>query len=228
MKRLFLGLFLVSVSTAAPAAGDKDLAAAFTAAFGKKKGSVVLKAQGPMKESVKYTPGELLDTASGPVLLSPGEVVDYARVNSGKLAVVYLARTPKGFTVAKKFVPAVQTGSFGKIVDWSVSKSLGDLPVVTVNGAGNWQGYACSVATLVELAPEGPRQLATIPMTYDNSGALGGGEKKLKQYSGRIEKIDPGKSFDVVYFGSKDFTERYVRKGNAYVLASGKSKMETC
>ena len=48
---------------------------------------------------------------------------------------------------------------------------------------------------------------------------------------GRIDNIQPGKSFDVVYFGfgSKDFTDRYVLKGDTYVLAAGgKSRMQTC
>lgn len=225
MTRAFLILLFVSTSVAgAPA--DDPLAAAFRAAFGK-AGSIVLKKQGPLKENIKYTAGDLVDTAFGPVLLSPGEVLEPTHANSGKLAIFYLKPTAKGYEVVKRYVPAVVTGSFGKIVDWSVSRSFGDLPIVTVNGAGNWQGYACSVATMIELAPDGPRQLAALPMTYDNSGAAAG--KRPTQVNGRIENIKPGKSFDVVYFGSKDFTERYVRQGNAYVLASGgKSRVERC
>ena len=226
MKRAFLALLLVSTPAASWAAEDKDLAAAFNAAFGKNKGSVILKKQGPAKEDIRYSPGDLVDTSFATVLLSPGEVLEPSHANSGKLAVHYLTRTPKGFTVTKKFVPAVQTGAFGKIVDWSVSKSFGPLPILTVNGADNWQGYMCSTMTMVELTPDGPRHLATVPMTYDNSGA---GGKKVLQANGRIEKIVPGKSFDVVYFGSKDFSERYVRKGDSYVLDKGaKSKMERC
>ena len=136
----------------------------------------------------------------------------------------------KGFEVEKRFLPATETGSFGKIVDWSVNSSFGNLPVVTVNGAGNWQGLSCSTATLVELTPEGPRQLVTLPMTYDDSVAATAAGKKYTQVSGRIDNIQPGKSFDVVYFGSsKEFTEHYVRKGDAYVLASGgQSKVQRC
>ena len=147
MKRVFLGLFLFSVSTAAPAA-DADLIAAFTAAFGKNKGSVVLKKQGPAKEDVRYAPGDLVDTSFGTVLLSPGEVLNPSHANSGKLAVHYLARAPKGFTVTKKFVPAVQAGAFGKIVDWSVSKSFGPLPILTVNGADNWLHFLLGVGMI--------------------------------------------------------------------------------
>lgn len=224
MKRLIFALLLVS---SAAWAAEKPTAAAFRAAFGKGE-SVVLKKQGQLKENVKYTPGELVQAPFGPVLLSPGEVQDASHVNSGKLAVFYLKPSAKGFDVVKRFVPATETGSFGKIVDWSVSRSFGDNMVVMVNGAGHWQGYACSVTTLLELGPDGPRKLVTVPMTYDNSQALGNGQK-LKQFTGRIDNIKPGKSFDVIYFGSSDFTDHYVRTGDTYALASGsKSRMQTC
>jgi hypothetical protein len=224
MKRVVLALLLVSTSAYA---ADDQLTAAFRAAFGKPE-SVVLKKQGQLKESVKYTPGDLINAPFGPVLLSPGEVENPSHVNSGKLAIFYLKPTAKGFEVVKRFVPASEVGSFGKIVDWSVSRSFGDLPIVSVNGAGNWQGYSCSTTTLLELTPDGPRHLATVPMTYDNSGAAGAGGK-LMQINGRIENIQPGKSFDVVYFGSKGFTEHYVRKDNLYVLAAGgASRVQRC
>ena len=223
MKRAVLALLLVS--TAASGA-NKQLAAAFQAAFGKGD-SVVLKKQGQLKEDVKYTPGDLVQAPFGPVLLSPGEVMKAAHVNSGKLAIVYLKPSDKGFEVVKKFVPAAETGSFGKIVDWSVNRSFGDNPVVSVNGGGTWQGYTCSVTTLVELTPAGPVELATVPLTYDDSGAAAG--KKPTQITGRIDNIQPGKSFDVVYFGSKEFTEHYVRKGNVYMLSTGgASRVQRC
>jgi hypothetical protein len=224
MKLALFALLLVATTAFA---ADDQLATAFRAAFGK-SGSIVLKGQGKLKESVRYTPGDLVDAPFGPVLLSPGEVVAAAHVNSGKLAAIYLTRVSTGFTVAKKFVPATETGSFGKIGDWGVSRSFGALPVVTIDGGGTWQGYTCNVLTLLELAPDGPKELVTLPMSYDNSGAVAEG-KPPTQISGRIEKIVPGKSFEVVYFGSKDFTERYSRKGDSYVLtAGGESRMQTC
>jgi hypothetical protein len=240
MKRLVLVLLLAACAApaaakpakpakpAVAAAPEKPTAAAFHAAFGKGD-SVLLKKQGQLQENIRYTPGELVQAPFGPVLLSPGEVEDASHVNSGKLAIVYLKPSAKGFEVVRKFVPAVEVGSFGKIVDWSVSRSFGDYPVVSLNGAGNWQGYKCSSTTLVELRPEGPRQLVKLPMTYDDSAAAAG--KKPTQITGTIDNIQPGKSFEVAYFGfgSKDFTERYVRKGDAYSLASGvKSRMQSC
>lgn len=223
MKRILLALLAMS---GAASAAEKPIDAAFRAAFGK-PGSVLLKKQGELKEDVKYTPGDLVAAPFATVLLAPGEVVKAAHVNSGKLAVVYLKPAEKGFEVIKKFVPATETGSFGKIGEYSVSKSFGDLPIVSVEGGGTWQGYACSWTTLLELAPDGPKELVTIPMTYDNAGAV---PDKPTQVSGRIDNIQPRKGFDVVYFGgSKEFKDRYVRKGDAYVLASGgKSRMLTC
>lgn len=239
MKKVVIAFLLLSgasvaagkpkaAATSSAAVPEKPTAAAFHAAFGKGD-AVILKKQGQLKEDVKYTPGNLVDTPFGPVLLSPGEVQNASHVNSGKLAIVYLKHSGKGFEVVKKFVPATETGSFGKIVDWSVSKSFGENPVVSVNGAGNWQGYQCSTTTLVELTPQGPKELVTVPLTYDDSGAAAG--KKATQITGSIDNIQPGKSFDVAYigFGLKDFTERYVFRDGAYVLASGgKSRMQTC
>ena len=238
MKSVVLALLMVSVaaaadgkpkssSTKATAVAEKPTAAAFRIAFGRGD-SVLLKKQGQLKEDVKYTPGALVQAPFGPVLLSPGEVQEPSHVNSGKLAVIYLKQSDKGFEVVRKFVPATETGSFGKIVDWSVSNSFSSNPVVSVNGGGNWQGYQCSTTTLVELTPEGPKQLVTVPMTYDDSQA---GKPKATQITGTIDNIQPGKSFEVAYFGfgSKDFKERYVRRGDAYVLSTGgKSKMRTC
>jgi hypothetical protein len=222
MKRLVIALLFVS--TAASAA-NKQLTDAFHAAFGKGD-SAVLKKQGELKENVKYTPGDLVDAPFGPVLISPGEVLNPAHVNSGKVAFVYLRPSAKGYEVVKKYVPATETGSFGKIGEYSVSKSFGDNPVVSVEGGGTWQGETCSVTTLIELRPDGPKELVSIPMIYDNSGV---GDGKALQISGRIDNIKPGKSFDVVYFGSRDFTDHYVRSGDTYTLAAGKkSKMESC
>ena len=222
-----LPLFAVLIVAAAPVAPDPQLAAAFRAAFGK-SGSAILKRQGEMKESVKYTPGGLINAPFGLVLISPGEVLDPAHVSAGKLAAIYLKRSPKGFTVVKRFIPATETGSFGEIVTWRAHRGFGQLPVVSVEGGGTWQGYTCLWATLLELAPDKPNELVTVPLYYDDEGAVDEG-KKASTIDGKIVRTVPGKSFDVVYSGSRSFTERYVRRGNSYVLAGGgKTRMDTC
>lgn len=210
------------------AAPDPQLAAAFRAAFGR-SGSAIVKLTGDeMTEQVKFKPGALVQTPFGPALLAPGEVVDAAHVSAGKMGVVYLRRAPKGYAVTKRFVPAMQTGSFGTLESWKVSRAYGPLPVVTVSGGGTWQGYTCSVTTLLELAPDKPKELVTVALHYDDGGAVTEG-KKATAIDGKIARIVPGKSFDVVYSGSKHFTERYVRRGDTYVLPRGsETRMPTC
>jgi hypothetical protein len=209
------------------AAADPQLSSAFRAAFGK-TGSVTFKRQGQMEETVKYTPGALVQAPFGPVLLSVGKVLEPAHASSGKLAAVYLKRTPRGFRVLKRFVPATESGSFGTIEDWKVSRAYGKLPVVEVSGGGTWQGYTCSVTTLLELAPGTPRELVTVALYYDDSGTIAQGGKPTT-IVGRIGHIVPGRSFDVVYTGPKHFTERYVRRGNTYVLPNhAETRMPLC
>ena len=189
---------------------------------------MVLKRQGENRETVRYKPGRLVRAPFGPVLLSEGEVVDAAHVSAGKLAVIYLSGKGGGFAVNKRFVPVVESGSFGKLGGWRVSRAYGPLPVLEVEGGGTWQGYSCTVATLLELGPDKPRELVSVPIAYDDSGAVPDG-KRATTISGRIVHPVPGKSFEVVYSGSKRFTERYVRRGNAYVLAGGgETRMQTC
>jgi hypothetical protein len=211
----------------AAAAVDPQTAAAFRAAFGR-NGSVVLKHQGQMRESVKYTPGALVQAPFGPVLLSEGKVIEPAHASSGKLAAIYMKRTPRGFAVRKRFVPATESGSFGTIEDWKVNRAYGKLPVVEVSGGGTWQGYTCSVTTLLELAPDKPRELVTVALYYDDSGTIAQGGKPTT-IVGRIGHIVPGKSFDVVYTGPRHFTERYVRRRNGYVLPNhAETRMPLC
>jgi len=221
--RALAALVLLLASGAGPKT-DPSANAAFIAAFGK-SGSAILKRQGEYKETVKYTPGTLVEAPFGPVLISIGEVVDGAHASAGKVAAVYMRRSGQGLAVAKKFVPAMETGSFGSIGKWRVSRAYGSLPVVEAEGGGTWQGYTCSVMTLLELAPDKPRELITVPLYYDNAGAVVDG--KPTRLEGRIVRAVAGKSFDVDYSGSRRFTDRYIRRGDQYVLVS-KSRMETC
>jgi hypothetical protein len=221
-----LAAILLLIGTAAAARPDARAAAAFRAAFGT-SGSATLKRQGENRETVRYKVGGLVETPFGPVLVSPGEVVDAAHASAGKLALVYLRRTQGGFAVVRRFVPATETGSFGEITDWHLSRSFGRLPVVMVEGGGTWQGYTCSWTTLLELAPDGPGELATVPLHYDDEGAVLPGQRKTS-IDGRIVHVVGGHSFDIAYRGSKRFTDHYIRRGDDYVLASGRTRMQTC
>jgi len=209
----------------AAASATPELDAAFRAAFGTAESATIVSTATDIRETVRYVPGQLLTTTFGPVLVSIGEVTNASHASAGKVAVVYLTTTPREYAVARRFVPAIETGSFGKIADWGVSRAFGPFPVVAVEGGGTFQGYTCSVLTLLELVPEGPRELASIPMAYDNSGAVG--DDHATRIDGTVANIRAGGGFDIVYSGSKSFTEHYDRKGDRYVLA-GESRMETC
>lgn len=223
MKPALAGLTLI-VASAVPARTGPQTSTAFSAAFGK-TGSAVLKGQGQYKETVKYTPGALIEAPFGPVLVSTGQVVEASHASSGKVAAVYLRRSAQGFAVVKRFVPALEAGSSGTVAGWRISRRYGSLPVVEVEGGGTWQGYTCSLTTLLELASGKPRELVTVPLFYDDAGAVV--DKKATRIEGRIVRVIAGKSFDVEYSGSRRFSDRYVRHGDRYTLV-GKSRMETC
>ena len=126
----------------------------------------------------------------------------------------------------RRDLKAVESGSSGVIADVSVSTKFGALPMIVAEGGGTWQGYSCDLVRLVELAPSGPREVADIPIYYDDSG-VNPDANKGTTLTGEITNIQPGKSFDVVYSGSRSFTESWVRSGDKFELA-GETKMLSC
>jgi hypothetical protein len=209
----------------------RQLALAFRAAFGKPQSSVLTirpdEASGDdFTEQVEFSPGQLIWADFGPILVSEGEVQDAAHVSTGKLAVAYMNPSGEGFSTGRKWVPAVSTGSFGKVGEWHVSNQIGEHPVLAAEGGGTWQGYSCSWTTLVALTPDGPTQLARIPMSYSDAGAVRG--PKAVAIKGKLANIMKNQSFDVRYSGSRSFVDHYVRKGSGYVLSSGTSAIPQC
>lgn len=213
---------------------EEQLARAFEAAFGAKGGATLKIDSGKdyntdsFPEEVRYTPGKLLWPSFGPVLLSEGRVVDAAHVSAGKIAIHYLKPVGDRFEVVHAWPTGVVTGSSGQVARWSASAGFSDWPVIVSEGGGMWQGYACSWAKLTELRPAGPAELATVPLTYDDSGAQadeGAGTK----IEGRIINVVKNEAFDVVYTGARSFSEHWVRSGDRYQLAGGgESQMKTC
>lgn len=219
------------VRSLAPA---EQLARAFEAAFGA-RGSATLTVESrqdnetdSFAEQVRYTPGKLVSAPFGPVLLSEGQVTDAAHVSAGKIAIHYLKPAGDGFAVVKAWPSGVVTGSFGKVARWSVSHLFSDWPVIVSEGGGTWQGYTCSWAKLTELRPTGPVELATVPLSYSDEGARTD-EGEARTISGKIINVVQNQSFDVIYSGSRSFSEHWVREGAGYRIAGGaKSQMESC
>lgn len=196
-----------------------DAAGMFRRAFGS-AGSAIVTLDG---EKIKYEPVAMTEVAGQRVLVARGTVIDAAHVTSGKVATIYFDKDGRALS---RNLKAVESGSSGVIANVAVSKAFGPLPVIVSEGGGTWQGYSCDMVKLVELTPGGPRELADIPTYYDDSGI----DEKAGNgitLTGKIANIQPGKSFDVVYSGSRTFTETWVRRGDKYEL-DGETKMLSC
>jgi hypothetical protein len=205
----------------------EQLARAFEAAFGS-RGEAVLSVPGDgSDEDVRYAPGRLVWLSFGPVLISEGKVQDPAHVSAGKIAVHYLKPAGDRFEVVRAFPAAVSTGSNGQVARWSLNPRFSNWPVVAAEGGGTWQGYTCSWLTLTELGPGGPARIADVPLVYDDTGAKEDGTGR--SIEGKILNVNKNQSFDIVYSGSRAFSEHYVRGPGGYAVAGGgKSTMETC
>ena len=206
---------------------EEQLARAFEAAFGSRGEAVLSVAGDGTDEDVRYAPGRLVWPAFGPVLISEGKVQDPAHVSAGKIAVHYLKPAGDRFQVVRAFPAAVSSGSNGQVARWSLSPRFSDWPVVVAEGGGTWQGYTCSWLTLTELRPDGPVKVANVPLVYDDRGAKED-EAQAQSIEGKVLNVIKGQSFDVVYSGSRRFSEHYVRGSRGYAVAGGKSIMATC
>jgi hypothetical protein len=206
---------------------DEQLARAFEAAFGSRGEAALTVQSNGASEDVRYAPGRLVWPAFGPVLLSEGKVQDPAHASGGKIAIHYLRPAADRFEVVRAWPAGVVTGSFGQVAHWSVSPRFSTWPVIAAEGGGTWQGYTCAWLTLTELRPGGPAELVTVPLSYDDAGAKDD-EAQAISIEGKILNIVKNQSFDVVYSGSRAFSEHYVRSGDGYAVAGGKSAMETC
>lgn len=196
------------------------LVTAFAATLGSPTG--VMRRVGASQEATWFTPAALIPAPFGPILISEGEVVEPHEDSTGKLAIAYLTGAGTQLRPRAIFIPAIESGSLGRIHDWHVRSDLGRYPVLQVEGEGDWTGHSCSWVTLLELQPERPVELATIAMSYDDENAS-------TRIDGRIVPARSAAAIDVVYAGSANFTERYVRRGDRFDLdASAPTRMRTC
>lgn len=208
-------------------APEEQLARAFEAAFGSRGEAVISVPAGGTDEAVRYAPGRLIWPAFGPVLISEGKVQDPAHASAGRIAVHYLRPAGDRFEVARAFPAAVATGSNGEVARWSLNPRFSNWPVIVAQGGGTGQGYTCSSLILTELAPSGPARLASVPLLYDDTGAKEDGTGR--SIEGKILNINKNQSFDIVYSGSRAFSEHYVKGPGGYAVAGGgRSTMETC
>ncbi|HEX8239363.1 MAG TPA: SHOCT domain-containing protein [Allosphingosinicella sp.] len=216
-----------NVSQAAPAPDVRgrppaeQLALAFQSAFGQPP--PVTRSAGDGQFA--FSPGLLRWAGGRAILVSPGTGED-CHACTGRLAVHYLEPEGDGFRVTGRWEDSIATGAYGKPPSWSLSTLLSPLPALRTRIRDGNQGYFCTVETFYELGPQGPLKIAEVPIGYDDIGALGDDGKRIQ---GRIINAIRDQSFDVVYSGSRAFSEHYVRGPGGYAVAGGgKSTMETC
>lgn len=138
---------------------QSPLLAAFAATFGSPYGA--LKRVGARDEATWFTPGVIVEAPFGAVLISQGDVVAPDLGSTGKLAVVYL--DAQALTPRRIFMPAIESGVSGQIYDWRVRSGLDRYPLVEVEGRATLADRSCAWTSWIELAPEGPRELAVAP-----------------------------------------------------------------
>ncbi|ATY33400.1 hypothetical protein [Sphingomonas psychrotolerans] len=176
----------------------------------------------------RYTFGKddkLLDTPFGPVLLRHGHAPDAGHPEGGVIAAYYLREQQGRFELARAYPEAAMSGSFGDLAKWSVSDKFATLPVLVVEGGGTWQGCTVSDTDLIELRPTGPASLASITTIFDDSGMEQDNPQSL---TGSLTDIVRDRSFTVRYQGTRSFAERYVRRGDRFVLEGGESQIPGC
>jgi hypothetical protein len=176
----------------------------------------------------RYTFGKddkLVDTGFGPVLLRHGKIPDAGHAEGGVIAAYYLRAQDGGFALAKAYPEAAVSGSFGDLAKWSVSDKFAALPVLVIEGGGTWQGCTVGQTDLIELRPNGPASLASIVTIFDDSGM---GQDPSQSLEGSFADIVRDRSFTVRYKGTGSFAERYVRRGDRFVLEGGESQIPGC
>jgi hypothetical protein len=222
--RLFTSILFATLLTPVPASSQSqswsfgtqaDASKAYRAAFGRQNETTI--------GSYIYlaSSSKLIWMGQGKaVLVLAAANTNESHASSGTLAVVNLKLVDEQLIVVKRSLVAGGGSTWGGAPEFTISSKIGQQPVVYTEGGGTWQGCTSGVADLIELSSSGPHLLASFPAFYEPPEGRG--------TKGKITNVRFGASFDVVYTGAKRFVDRYVRRGNKYVLVSGPSKAETC
>lgn len=199
--------------------------AAFEAAFGRSpRNEAVREVEG---SAVLFVPLTLIPFADGRVaLVSTGSSECSGHACSGVNAVHYLQGDKARYSVDGEWMNVGASGTNGNPARrWGWSDAITGNPVLYTEGGGVWQGYACTYASLTELTPAGPVEIASIPVYYSSEGALDAGGETL---AGEIATAKKGRGFTVRYGGSRSFAEHYVRSADGRYAVPGGTKVPGC
>lgn len=197
--------------------------AAFAAAFGPSpRNEATRQVDG---QTITYVPLTLIPLGGGTVaLVSTGQSDCDGHACSGVNAVDYLRGTAADYEKAGEWRDVGASGTWGNpATRWGWTDAITGTPVLYTEGGGTWQGYSCTLAALTELRPDGPAEIASIPIAYSNASRDDGATLE-----GRITAAERGRSFTVSYTGSRRFSERYVRRDDGRYTLEGRSQVETC
>jgi hypothetical protein len=191
-----------------------ELATAFRAAFGKPPPVTI----GAQDAQMTFTPAGLVDldpSAGILALVAEGQNKDDCHACVGSLSLTYLKRTPTGFQrTGKTGRDKFDGDGFGAPPQWKVRRDLEANPVLTVETGFTGQGYTCASQALVELTPDGAKIRAeSVPVDYDDSGV---GHGRVTTLEGQIRPLARGRSFEVVFHGTRSMRMVYERHGETY------------
>lgn len=198
---------------------------AFRAVFGRARQAPVTRDG----RAYDFAPVTAVELGGGRIaLVSTGALRDAGHAEGGLNAIHYLARVRGRLRVTGRWFGLGAGGSHGvSATQWGVSRALSRWPVLYTEGGGTWQGCTVSFATLTELRPTGPVDVAFFPVGFDNGGMVE--RPRARRIDGAIAAAVPDRSFTVRYSGSLRFGETYARTGNRYRLAGRReSRMPGC
>lgn len=202
---------------------QEQLGRAFAAAFGNP-----LEAKADVNgQAVVYRPGTIRWIGDRAVLISPAKAVEDCHACAGTLAVHYLKASGDKFEVTGAWLDVVSGAGWGAAPKWKISDAFTNFPAIYEEGTGGGQGYVCTTATLIELAPSGPVKSGPIPLHYDNEGAVTDPQAKTV-LDGKFVNVKKGLSFDLAVTGSQIFTETWLKRGDRFEPQGEQSKALQC
>ena len=160
-------------------------------------------------------------TRLGPVLIASVTMKQGCEDCTGGLDIYYFEDSSEGLLLRRKFPDAIEGSSAGKPpIRWSLDDRFLGGPVLRTVAEGAWQGCTTTAVSLTELTPDGPVARGSAPIGWSDAS---GDDKAV----GRIANIVRGKSFDIVYSGTRAFTDHYQLANGAFSMA-GEQRLSGC
>jgi hypothetical protein len=198
----------------------EQMMAAFKTAFGQLPPTKV-----KTSDAVRvFRPTSLIWLGDRAILLSEGTNVSDCHACTGALAIHYLAAAGQQFRLTGSWLQLVQGAGWGSPPHWNISSKFTSNPAIVDEGGFTAQGCTSGGLMITELRPERPVQSGLIRTTMSNNSGFG----EPDQIEGHVSNIQKNRSFDVQYTGTRHFTERWIYRGDRFVLKGGETKMPQC